>query len=58
VYDDRVAQASCSCIPAWQRHVAPYAADMSMLQALQDIKDDQGGALRSVCWCNAFANHR
>jgi fumarate reductase iron-sulfur subunit len=31
--------------PAWQRYSVPYAADMSVLQALQHIKDELDGSL-------------
>ena len=31
--------------PVWQRYVVPYSEDMSVLQALQHIKDDQDGTL-------------
>jgi fumarate reductase iron-sulfur subunit len=31
--------------PAWQRYVVPYSEDMSVLQALQHIKDEQDGTL-------------
>jgi fumarate reductase iron-sulfur subunit len=32
-------------VPAWQRYTVPYAADMSVLQALQHVKDDIDGTL-------------
>jgi fumarate reductase iron-sulfur subunit len=31
--------------PVWQRYVVPYSEDMSVLQALQHIKDEQDGTL-------------
>ena len=31
--------------PVWQRYTVPYTDDMSVLQALQQIKDDQDGSL-------------
>ena len=31
--------------PTWQRYVVPYRADMSVLQALQHIKDELDGSL-------------
>jgi fumarate reductase iron-sulfur subunit len=31
--------------PAWQQYVVPYAADMSVLQALQHVKDEVDGTL-------------
>jgi fumarate reductase iron-sulfur subunit len=31
--------------PVWQRFAVPYASDMSVLQALQHIKDEQDGSL-------------
>jgi len=32
-------------IPAWQQYIVPFTDDMSVLQALQQIKDEQDGTL-------------
>ena len=34
--------------PVWQSYTVPYTDDMSVLQGLQQIKDDQDGTLTTT----------